>query len=419
MSGEMVEMPARSPGKRVLWVQVCGLAAVQGAILLTWTIYNLYLRQLLVEFGFPAALATTLLVVENLLAAGMEPLMGSLSDRAQRWLGNRFLWVAGGVILASACFILIPAVLIFGASRGPLRFLLPGMLVAWALAMTVFRSPALSLLGRYAFATRLPQAASILTLVGGVAGAMGPLTNQFILGLGPMFAFGLGSFVLLGAAAVLQWTDPNRSVRAEGQAEEAIAAPEESTPAPKAFLSWQKLGLVFGAGVGVGLGFRLSMQNFPKILEIQVPDAEAGWVLGAIFVALACAAIPSGTLAIRLGNRRAMILGAFLLALACGFFALSSNSWMATIAALAFGASFSLVANGTIPFALSMVPANKGGLGTGMYFSGGAIATSVFSGILRQSDAIAPVAGVLLGAVAFLSAGGLVGASALLRSRPQ
>jgi hypothetical protein len=37
----------------VLWLQVWGLAAVQGAITLTWIIYNLYLPQLLAQFSFP------------------------------------------------------------------------------------------------------------------------------------------------------------------------------------------------------------------------------------------------------------------------------------------------------------------------------------------------------------------------------
>jgi hypothetical protein len=62
----------------ILWAQVWGLATVQGAISLTWVIYNLYLKQLLTEFGFPPTLAAVLLIVENALAALMEPLMGGV-----------------------------------------------------------------------------------------------------------------------------------------------------------------------------------------------------------------------------------------------------------------------------------------------------------------------------------------------------
>jgi hypothetical protein len=39
----------------ILWAQVGGLAALQGAITLTWVIYNLYLVDLLTRLGFPQA----------------------------------------------------------------------------------------------------------------------------------------------------------------------------------------------------------------------------------------------------------------------------------------------------------------------------------------------------------------------------
>jgi len=54
----------------ILWVQVW----VQGAITLTWLIYNVYLPQLLTQFGFPASLAIGLLLAENALGVVLEPL---------------------------------------------------------------------------------------------------------------------------------------------------------------------------------------------------------------------------------------------------------------------------------------------------------------------------------------------------------
>ncbi len=77
-----------SPQRAVLWLPVCGLAAMQGAITLTWLIYNLYLPQLIVQLGLTKQLAEGLLIIENALAVVMEPLMGGLSDRAKRWVGT-------------------------------------------------------------------------------------------------------------------------------------------------------------------------------------------------------------------------------------------------------------------------------------------------------------------------------------------
>ncbi len=397
---------------RVLWIQVWGLAAVQGAIALTWVIYNLYLLQLLTDFGFPKGFATGVLIVENILAAVMEPLMGGLSDQAQRWVGTRFPFISVGVVLASSLFIAIPAFVVFGSPASAFRWVLPVLLVAWALAMTVFRSPALSLLGRYAFSTNLPQAASILTSVGGLAGAMGPLANQFILSLGPIVTFSIGSFTMLGAAAALRLVNPESSVQPQTP---------ESSPSPQTASSWRqisipKLGLVFGAGVGVALGFRLMMQTFPRILDSQVPGANKGLILGGIFIALALTAIPAGSLASRLGNRQAMAYGLAAMAAFMGLMVFTRNGAIATPDAIALGATFSLVSNGTIPFALSMVPPDKAGLGTGIYFSGGAVASSVFGTLFSQPESLSPIAGALLGAAAFLAASLFVATSGKLQS---
>ncbi|MGB5962526.1 MAG: MFS transporter [Coleofasciculaceae cyanobacterium] len=389
---------------KVLWLQVWGLAAVQGAIALTWVIYNLYLVKLLTSFGFPKELATVILIIENILAAVMEPLMGGLSDQAQRWIGTRFPFISVGVILASALFIAIPAFIAFSNPTDSIRWVLPVLLVAWALAMTVFRSPAMSLLGRYAFGTNLPQAASILTLVGGLAGAMGPFANQFILSLGPIVTFSIGSFTMLAAAAALRLVNPQTNEAADNN--QASSSWRQ--------ISFAKLGLVFGAGVGVALGFRLMMQIFPKILDSQVPGANKGLILGGIFIALALTAIPAGKLASRLGNRQAMSYGLVVMAGFMALMVLTRSGIMASVVAIALGATFSLVSNGTIPFALSMVPTDKAGLGTGIYFSGGAVASSLFGAVFSQPGSVTPIVGALVGAAAFLAAGVFVATSGKL-----
>lgn len=380
----------------VLWTQVWGLAAMQGAITLMWVIYNLYLVALLTSFGFPQALATTLLVIENLLAMVMEPLMGSFSDRLQHQVGTKFPFISLGTVLAAGCFLTIPTVLFWGQAPA-LRWLLPGMMVAWALAMTVFRSPAMSLLGRYAFGSQLPQAASILTLVGALAGAAGPLANQFILGLGPMIAFMVGSAVLLLATFALGWFQPNQNMAPSDR--EAVDRPPARQP-----LSLSNLGFIFGAGTGVALGFRLVMTTFPVILKQNQTAISPPLVMGLVFFALAMTAIPAGWLATRMGNRRAMISGLALLIFITVVMSTVSNGIVSLVVAVLLGGALSLVFNGTLPFALGLVPAEKAGLGTGLYFSGGALATSLFAGLLKGMN-LAPQGAGLIAALAFLLAG--------------
>ncbi|MEM8806266.1 MAG: MFS transporter [Cyanobacteria bacterium P01_G01_bin.38] len=384
--------------QRVLWQQVCGLAAVQGAIALTWVIYNLYLVDLLTQQGFPKPLATTLLIIENILGALMEPLMGSLSDQTQHWVGSRFPQIALGILLAAITFTAIPIVAIGGGAA--LRPVLPFALVAWALAMTVFRAPALSLLGRYAFASDLPQAAAVLTLVGSAAGATAPLANQFILNLGAGTAFAIGSGVLLLAAMVLQKSNPNRSLHSQSPSPAVITSPP---------LSWLNLSLVFGVGMATALGFRLVLQMVPALLNSQIQPSTGPLISGLIFITLVVAALPCGVLSVRLGNRRGMGLGLAILVITCGLMLGVQTTGQAIVLAIALGLGLTLLSNGTLPYALSMVPPAKGGLGTGIYFSGGAVAFSLLASA-TQRGWLSPAGGMLISMASFAIAAVLLAA---------
>ena len=189
----------------ILWRQVGGVAALQAAITLTWMIYRLYLPQLLAGFGF-AGFDRAIGILEDFLAFAIEPVAGWLSDKQRHWMGTRFPLIVIGTILSSVLFMAIPAVLIFGNPVSPLRWILPGVIVAWAIAMAMFRSPAVSLLGQYSPQKQLPEAMSLLVLVGGSIGALKPVAGDFILSLGPAFTFAIGSFVLLAAVAFLATT---------------------------------------------------------------------------------------------------------------------------------------------------------------------------------------------------------------------
>ncbi len=373
-----------------------GLAAVNGTITLTWVIYNLYLLQLLTQFGFPAPIATVILVVENLLSAVIEPVMGGFSDRVQYWVGSRFPFIAIGIVLASACFIGIPVFVVFGDPA--MRWVLPVLLIAWALAMSVFRSPALALLGRYATQVQLPQAASVLTLVGGVFSAMGPLANQFILGLGPVVAFSVGSLSMLLAATVLRLAGPDQQV-ASPVPVEPVTLPVQTSRIGGPLPVWMgalglRLGLVFISGAGMGMGFRLLLIGFPQVLKTQVGLTNVSLILGCLFMTLSVLAVPAGRVATHLGNRTVMVAGGVGMAVLTGLTLMVHQVSTAVILTIALGAAFSLVSNGVLPFALAMVPTNQAGLGTGLYFGGGALAASLL-GILFNPGSNWPTIGAI------------------------
>ncbi|MEH2069449.1 MAG: MFS transporter [Nostoc sp.] len=385
----------------ILWVQVWALAAVQGAITLTWLIYNLYLPQLLAQFDFPASLAVGLLLVENALSAVLEPVMGGLSDESRRWVGTRFPFISVGVILASALFIAIPCVVSLIPLNMVLRSLLPIILVAWALAMTIFRSPAICLLGMYSTPAELPLAVSFVTLVGGFIGAFRPIASKYILSLGPVLTFAIGSFALLGTIAVLRLVNPPET-------------PVDRHNAEIVQFPLQKLVVILVTGFGVAWGIRFLMDVLSKVLKAQLNtdniDVQMVW----IGIAIALANIPAGILAVKIGNRQAMLCG-ICATIASLLIIIFVGAQIPII--LLIVAGFSLIVNGAVPFALALIPKRWAGLGIGMYFGGFALAMSLFNILFPQPQTISPFVGAVGGAMAFLLAGVCIAVSGISQTQ--
>ena len=73
---------SHQPERNLLWRPVLGLAGLQGAISLAWVLYRFYLPQLLAAVGLPGV-DRAVLILEDGLAAVLEPVIGGLSDRAR------------------------------------------------------------------------------------------------------------------------------------------------------------------------------------------------------------------------------------------------------------------------------------------------------------------------------------------------
>ncbi|NJM60551.1 MAG: SLC45 family MFS transporter [Oscillatoriales cyanobacterium RU_3_3] len=390
----------------ILWRQVGGVAVLQGAITLCWLLYRLYLPQLLAGFGF-AGFDRAIAIIEDALAVAIEPAAGWLSDSQRRWMGTRLPLIVAGTILSSVLFIAIPAIFIFGNSISSLRWILPAVLVAWALAMALFRSPAVSLLGDYAMTKQLPQAMSLLVFVGGLAGAIRPVAGDFILSLGPAFTFTIGSLVLLAAVAVLRAVNPDAAVP---------KSPLDLGISER--VSIWALGLIAATGASVAWGTRALLERIlPVVLETQIAGANVKLLMLGVGILMAFAALPAGIIAVRAGNQRVLLGGLLATAVLLLVMALTQGVLVGAIV-LAAIFSYSLVANGTIPFALSLVPPQRGGFGVGVYFGGFSLAMSLYSVVFGEPLAIPVVKVAILGAIAFLAAAGCVAAGDRIQSQP-
>lgn len=380
----------------LFWLPIGVLAAVYGAFTLSWVIYRIHLPGLVTQFGFSEAVAPTLLLIEAILAIGIEPIMGRLSDRTEQRQGSRFPVITPGLLLASGLFVVIPIVALVLEPSAFSQWLMVGLLLLWGIAMSLFRSPLLALLRQYAPAVQLPKAASLLTLTTGLAGAVMPLGRPLVQALGISVSFLICAVLLVGVGAWL------KSIRLPAVSpfhwQRTAFSPSEDGSTP--------LVLIFGLGFGVTLAFRLAIDTFPKVLQANLPEVAPPLFNGMIFLTLAVAALPLGYLAVRWGNAKAMLLGIGGMAVGLGIMPYGASVPIALMIVLLIGIGFSLITNGILPFALNAVSWQRSGLGMGCLFAGVSAATSLQSSLLSQPET--PVIAVWIGIIALFVAGGSV-----------
>ncbi|HET9035751.1 MAG TPA: hypothetical protein VFN45_06085 [Myxococcaceae bacterium] len=368
-------LPASPPNRAAVeaaaparWGPVLALAGLHGAVSLAWVAYNLYLVELLVRAGFDAWLATVLLTVEGLLGGIIEPLTGRLSDRTRSGIFRRFFLVMGGVLLAALLFLALPLAAV-GARPGPAT-LVPALLIAWALAMAVFRAPALSLLARHARPATLPLAASVLTSAGALVGAAAPSARAWLLSLGPGPTFAAASAALVLTALVVQ--------AQERRAPPGAPVVPEATPAPLERWQVHAAWLLVLLGTSSALALRFLLDGLPR--AGAGPGASAPAITTAFFVGMALTAVPAGRIALgRIGGGPVTVTGLAVLIVGALAFARLEAAGAVLVAAGLLGAALAALQNGLFAWSLCAVSTERSGLGMGLLFGGGGLALGSFN----------------------------------------
>ncbi|HEY9705303.1 MAG TPA: hypothetical protein V6C58_22885, partial [Allocoleopsis sp.] len=273
--------------KGILWLQVIALTVIQGAISLSWLVYRFFLPPLLTGFGFPN-LAPPILILEDFLTTIIEPISGTYSDHTKKFMGTRFPIIAMGIIVSSVFFIIVPAMFILGKGVEVLKWVFLAVLILWSVAMALFRTPAMSLLGQYATPQQLPQASSLIVFAGLIIASVRPVSKQFLESLGPGFAFFIASIVLLISIAILKAVDPHRS-----QSETPLTAPNLPEELPQK-LSLQNIILLFIMGVSIRWGMSWLMGILPGVFKKQLLGINTDDLMFIIGVILALAVFPCG-----------------------------------------------------------------------------------------------------------------------------
>lgn len=373
----------------ILWRQIWGLAALLVAIIFSWMAYRFYQPKILQKLEF-VELAGWLGIMQGLLAAVMEPLLGGLSDRIQKRLGSRLPMISVGVVLAGLIFVTV-SLLVGQNLQVGIRWIVPVLMTAWVIAIIVFRAPAIALLTQFAPKTELPQANAILVFVLGLVGATGPLLNNLLNTIGASVTFLIGAIALVLGVYILRLFTPQNSF-------EPSWKQDKSAPIPKLLLI-----LMFVIGLATGFEVSISLSIFPQELHTQLPSLTVEFIASAILLVSAIASVPLGKWTSKLGVNKSMFLGLGIITGLMGLTILNDRDILVIGFILAFGIGFSLVFMSMIPLALGKVHPSCAGLSTGLYFGGSAGGTAIVSLLIKQIG-LTSVGAFLLAEVAFLIA---------------
>jgi MFS family permease len=370
-------MNAIANERKILWQQVIGLGAMLAAIIFAWMIYEFYQPLILKNMGF-VELAAWLGVIQGVLVAGVEPVVGGLSDRIMRLVGSRLPIIAIGVTIAGSIFLIV-SWLVDGNLPDGVRWLVPILMTAWVIAMIVFRGPAIAILQQLAPTEFLPQANSLLVFVFALVGACHPIITSLLKNSGAGKAFIFGAVGLLIGATWLwraspKYLSPSRSDISQGSS--AIGA------------SARSIFLTFLIGMGAATEVNLMMAVVPRVLsQPSSLNLNGEYTASAILLIAAIATLALGRLVSKLGSRRSMQIGLCIVSVAIAISFLrptifGSNLIFELFYIFLAGIAFGLVFISMIPFALAMLPNGNEGLATGLYFGGGGLATALLNGFV-------------------------------------
>jgi Major Facilitator Superfamily len=347
---DLVAFKPHNMTRSIAWRQVWGLAILLVAVMFCWMVYGFYQPKILASLGF-IALAQYLGIIQGLLGAIVEPIVGWKSDQIFRKLNTRFPMITVGVTLAGLIFVLT-AVLLESPVVQAVRWVVPVLMTVWVIAMIIFRGPAIALLRQFAPTDQLPKANAILTLVFGLVGAIGPLIENLITTLGGTVTFLLGALTLTVGALIFKSSNPQLSL------------PPAQTERP--ITIWTAIA-IFGVGLAAGIQTTVLLRYCPLLLQAQIPWSAA--VLASLILLISgLVALPLERVAFAWGIRRAMLISLLSIVLLCGVLLLSSH--LSILVLILAGIAFGLLFISQIPYALQAVPSEQAGFGTGLYFGG-------------------------------------------------
>ena len=278
------------------------LGIVQFFFAVTWTVYVVYLPQLVEQAGIARSWVPWILAADQLVFACVDVLTGYWVDRVSHTLARLGGWILSLSAVSCVAFVALPFA---GASAG---VLLAAILV-WAVTSSALRSPPWALLSRHAATPRMPWLSTLALTGTALAAAASPYLGMALRGIDPRVPFVVSTLTLLAAVAGLVIAE-----RRSGP----VPPAEKPEPQPA-----RSAALFYAALFLLALGFQLhfALNSAPQYLRFAAPT-ELGWLMPVFWIGFNLGMLPASRGVKRFGALPLMALAAAcgaLATLACGF----------------------------------------------------------------------------------------------------
>ena len=328
-------------------------AVIQCLFALGWTVYVLFLPELLARAGIDKSWTPWVLALDQLIFAFADLAMGLAVDRARaglRRIGPMLLILTA---VSSLAMLLMPAASGFGGGV----FL--ALTITWVATSAALRAPPFALLGSYAAKPEQSRQAALQLFGLALAAALAPYLGLTLKGIDPALPFALASAAILLSSGGLVYAERQLT---------RLAPSERGTGIPLPFTAPAAL-LMMAALLLAALGFQLHVAINAAAQIKRVGDAGMLPMLLPVFWAgFAFGLLPTGALAKRFGDARSAALGCLIgaLSLVASAYA-TSVPLLATAHALA-GVGWALTMANGIGLAAASGRAGAEGRYTSLFF---------------------------------------------------
>jgi len=181
--------------RNIGWNKIFALAALDAAIVISWTAYHNFQPKLIQHFHFEH-LSGFVSIAQSIVMLAVPLLAGWATDYYRKKTGSGFSVFAVGISVASLIFMAV-SFTISDQAFVNLVWLLPTLIVFWLISMNIFHSPANSILEAFTKSPELPLMMSVLVICKILIHGLEPLLLHSLEAAGGSYTFLAGGVILV------------------------------------------------------------------------------------------------------------------------------------------------------------------------------------------------------------------------------